>query len=64
MNKCFEAYPPKYVLRVKGWYDEGYENIWSGESIDEGIRHRQTAINYWGNNAVELLLNKGGKLIK
>ena len=44
---------PKYVLTVD--INCGYENIWRGDSISEGIHYRDIAIKHWGKDAVTLL---------
>ena len=44
---------PKYVLTVD--INIGYENIWRGDSISEGIKYRDIAIKHWGKDAVALL---------
>jgi hypothetical protein len=43
----------KYVLTVD--INSGYENIWRGNSISEGIHYRDIAIKHWGKDAVTLL---------
>jgi len=44
---------PKYVLTVD--INIGYENIWRGDDISEGIHYRDIAIKHWGKDAVALL---------
>ena len=43
---------PKYVLTVG--INCGYENIWSGDNISEGIKYRDIAIKLWRKDAVAL----------
>lgn len=43
----------KYVLTV--YNNIGYENIWRGDDLSEGIHYRDIAIKHWGKNAVALL---------
>lgn len=42
-----------YVLTVD--ISNGYENIWRGDNLSEGIHYRDIAIKHWGKNAVALL---------
>ena len=44
---------PKYVLTVD--INIGYENIWRGDDLSEGIHYRNIAIKHWGKDAVALL---------
>ena len=44
---------PKYVLTVD--INIGYENIWRGDDINEGIYYRNIAIKHWGKDAVSLV---------
>jgi len=44
---------PKYVLTVD--INCGYENIWRGDDISDGIHYRNIAIKHWGKDAVALL---------
>ncbi len=44
---------PKYVLTVD--INIGYENIWRGDDISEGIHYRNIAIKHWGKDAVSLM---------
>ncbi len=44
---------PKYVLTVD--INIGYENIWRGDDLSEGIHYRDIAIKHWGKDAVTLL---------
>ena len=44
---------PKYVLTVD--INCGYENIWRGDDLSEGIHYRDIAIKHWGKDAVALL---------
>jgi hypothetical protein len=44
---------PKYVLTVD--INIGYENIWRGDDLTEGIYYRDIAIKHWGKDAVALL---------
>ena len=44
---------PKYVLTVD--INIGYENIWRGDDLTEGIHYRDIAIKHWGKDAVALL---------
>lgn len=49
----FTASISKYVLRVDN--GDGYENIWFGDDIEEGIYYRGVAIKHWGKEVVTLL---------
>ena len=44
---------PKYMLTVD--INDGYENIWHGDDISEGIHYRNIAIKHWGKDAVSLM---------